>query len=180
MASGALMTGDQHSGYTLHLRPPDGSSHGSQSLRRFMEIVNGSRVLAPAGQPQQPQSQPSTQPSTPQRPGASTGPCESGTRQLSAYTTCTKAFGKLLTLFEPFLQDLTMIPAAGNFADCDEPAGPSRQPSRGEHPPLHHHTASDEELARQLQEQYDAEYGGNGRPKQPPSPIRVSQVASLF
>lgn len=62
-ASGALMTGDASSGYTLHLRPPDGSPHSSQALRSFMEIVNGSRVAAPTQQ----------QPSSPQRAGTVKG-----------------------------------------------------------------------------------------------------------
>jgi len=44
------MTGDAASGYTLHLRPCDGTAQGSEGLRRFMEIVNGSRmVFTPEG-----------------------------------------------------------------------------------------------------------------------------------
>lgn len=67
MASGALMTGDQSSGYTLHLRPPDGSATGAQALRHFMEIVNGPRSTHV---PQQSQQQP---PPTPERPGVHSG-----------------------------------------------------------------------------------------------------------
>ena len=62
MASGALMTGDQSSGYTLHLRPPDSTSAGAQALRHFMEIVNGPRP-GPAEGPQQ------QRPTTPEQPG---------------------------------------------------------------------------------------------------------------
>lgn len=56
-------------------------------------------------------------------------------------------------------------------------AGPSRSSSQ-RHTTHHHPTASDEELARQLQEQYDAEMGG-GTSKQPPSPIRVGSCNLL-
>lgn len=42
-------------GYTMHLRATDGTAQGSHALRRFMEIVNGSRA-APQ-QPPQPQVQ---------------------------------------------------------------------------------------------------------------------------
>ena len=61
-------------------------------------------------------------------------------------------------------------------------AGTSRQSSRSDFTstPTHHQTVSDEDLARQLQQQYDAEAGGNPRAKQPPSPIRVCFGSSIL
>jgi hypothetical protein len=58
MASGALMTGDAKSGYSLQLRPVEPTSQGSEGLRRFMEIVNGSSI------------EPTAEPSTPPTSGA--------------------------------------------------------------------------------------------------------------
>eukprot|EP00884_Botryococcus_braunii_P019148 jgi/Botrbrau1/5917/Bobra.0366s0091.2 len=39
--AGAHITGDPSTGYTLHLRPADGSAQATQVLQRFMSLVNG-------------------------------------------------------------------------------------------------------------------------------------------
>lgn len=53
------MTGDPMVGYTMHLRPPDNTAQGAHALKRFMELVNGSRAQPrPPQQAPQPPSKP--------------------------------------------------------------------------------------------------------------------------
>ena len=52
LANGAHMTGDATVGYTMHLRPANGTGPGTVALRKFMEIVNGA-ARSPAAPPQQ-------------------------------------------------------------------------------------------------------------------------------
>ena len=46
------MTGDASVGYTMHLRPANGTGPGTLALRKFMEIVNGA-TRVPAAAPRQ-------------------------------------------------------------------------------------------------------------------------------
>lgn len=46
LAANVHMTGDASIGYTMHLRPKDGGVQAVEALRRFMDLVNGSRPPA--------------------------------------------------------------------------------------------------------------------------------------
>ncbi|KAK9848937.1 hypothetical protein WJX84_012044 [Apatococcus fuscideae] len=154
--TGAHVTGDAQSGFSLHLRPIDDTNAANGVLRRYMDVCAGNRQPQGGSSPasaaapsRQPSAAPQRQPSAaPQRQSSSAlgaaAPATSGPPPLALPPPSTAPSGRMAAAWGP------------------------PPPSRSE----------DEAYARQLQAQYDAENGrSTGGPPDRPAPPAIPGLA---
>lgn len=113
--TGAHVTGDAQTGFSLHLRPIDDTNAANGVLRRFMEVCSGNRqpqvsgTVSDAAPQQPPNATPQRQPSTgpPQRlgsspaPGTGPAPGPAGPPPLALPPPSTAPSGRMTTAWGP-------------------------------------------------------------------------------